>query len=187
MHMLRPTLLTLVVLLGCQAAQAEPKPKPQPKAVSSGSSTSSASIWKWRDAQGVLQISDRPPPSDVPDRDILQRPGKRQSVEAAASAATPAPAAAATADTELEARKKKLQQAEAAKAKEKEDQKSADAQKMATARAENCQRARNQLKGLQDGLRFSKVNEKGEREVLDDAGRANEIKRTQSIIDSDCK
>lgn len=182
MHMLRPTLLTLMILIGCPSVQAQPKPK----AVSSGTPGSTAQIWKWRDAQGTLQISDRPPPADVPDRDILQRPGKRLGAEAAASAAASAPAPAA-ADAELEARKQKLQQAEAAKAKEKEEQKAAAAQKLANAKAENCQRARNQLKGLQEGLRFGKINDKGEREILDDAGRAKEIQRTQDIVNSDCK
>ena len=30
--------------------------------------------WKWRDAQGRITVSDRPPPREVPERDILVRP-----------------------------------------------------------------------------------------------------------------
>ena len=33
-----------------------------------------AAQWKWRDAGGRIQYSDRPPFASVPDRDILQRP-----------------------------------------------------------------------------------------------------------------
>ena len=36
-------------------------------------------------------------------------------------------------------------------------------------------------------MRIARTNEKGEREVLDDAARASEVKRAQSIIDSDCQ
>ena len=37
-------------------------------------SSPAAAQWKWRDAQGRVQYSDRPPPTTVPDRDILTRP-----------------------------------------------------------------------------------------------------------------
>jgi hypothetical protein len=40
---------------------------------------------------------------------------------------------------------------------------------------------------LEAGLRISRTNATGEREVLDDAARASELKRVQSQIDNDCK
>jgi hypothetical protein len=36
-------------------------------------------------------------------------------------------------------------------------------------------------------LRISQTNAKGEREILDDAQRAAEVKRIEKIIASDCK
>ena len=30
--------------------------------------------WKWRDSRGQIHVSDIPPPREVPDRDVLQRP-----------------------------------------------------------------------------------------------------------------
>lgn len=142
--------------------------------------------WKWRDATGRVTASDMPPPREVPEKDILQRPaGVRAPVtppaaaSAAAAAASAAPAAK-PADKELEARKKAAEQQAQAKAK-------ADEQRLAAIRADNCQRARSHLATLESGQRMARVNEKGEREVIDDRTRANEMQRAREIIASDCR
>ncbi|MFM2448187.1 MAG: hypothetical protein RIS44_637 [Pseudomonadota bacterium] len=143
--------------------------------------------WKWKDANGSVQYSDSPPPSNVKEADILQRPNAARRASVPATSAAPAPAASAPAtsaapkvDKELEDRKKKQDELEAAKKKEIE-------QKNAAARKENCTQARNYMKSLEDGMRISRTTSTGEREILDDTGRAAEVKRTQAIIKSDCK
>jgi hypothetical protein len=143
--------------------------------------------WKWKDANGRVQYSDSPPPSSVRESDILQRPNAARRASLPATSATPAPAASAAptsaapkVDKELEERKKKQDELEAAKKKEAE-------QKNAALRKENCTQARNYMKSLEDGMRISRTTSTGEREILDDAGRAAEVKRTQAIINSDCK
>jgi len=40
---------------------------------------------------------------------------------------------------------------------------------------------------LNDGIRIARTNANGEREILDDKGRAAEMQRTQEIIDSSCR
>ena len=40
---------------------------------------------------------------------------------------------------------------------------------------------------LDSGMRMARTNDKGEREVLDDAQRADELKRVNAIIASECK
>ncbi len=40
---------------------------------------------------------------------------------------------------------------------------------------------------LQDGVRINRLNDKGERIILDDAQRAEEMRRTQGVIDSECR
>ena len=150
---------------------------------------SAASQWKWKDAEGRLQYSDRPPPSSVAEGDILERPRgvKAKPVAAAPDTGAPLAKAAASApslkakDPELEARKRKADE-EAAKAKAKAEE---DPKKV-QARQESCQRARNYEKSLNDGMRISRTNAKGEREVLDDAGRASELARTKDIIANSC-
>lgn len=155
--------------------------------------------WQWIEKDGRKTFSDRPPPADIQDKDILKRPqgasrlsstlptsptAETASVAAVKPASAPASKASAPKlsgkDAELEAKKKKAEDDEAAK-------KKADEEKLAKARAENCERAKSGLATLQSGVRMASVNAKGEREVYDDAKRQSETKRTQEIIDSSCK
>jgi len=150
-----------------------------------------ATQWKWRDAEGRVQYSDRPPPSSVAEGDILDRPRGTKARAAATTAASasgadmakasgPKPGVKAT-DPQLEAKKRKAEE-DAAKAKAKADE---DPKKV-QARADTCQRARGYEKSLNEGMRISRTNAKGEREVLDDAGRASELTRTKEIIANSC-
>ena len=143
-------------------------------------------LWKWRDASGQMHISDTPPPPGTPAKNILS--GPPGGVAPAPMLTTPAPAAAANAstpagDSVLEKRKKLADQEKADKVKA--DRADLEA-KNAAIRKDNCARAQSTLKPLQDGERVARVNDKGEREVLDDAGRAAEIKRVQDAIASNC-
>ena len=159
---------------------------------------SAAAQWQWIDKDGRKVFSDRPPTSDIKDKDILKQPSSRARASANAGAtdradagATAVPVAAAPAaksnvpklsgkDTELEAKKKKLAQEEAAKKKE-------DEEKVAQGLADNCARAKKGLASFQSGVRIATVNARGEREFMDDNARATESTRLQSIVDSDCK
>ena len=142
--------------------------------------------WKWRDANGRVTVSDRPPPRDVADKDILQRPAAPRpalvsvAASAAASAASATAAASAPVDKELEARRRAAEQERLAKSKAEDD-------KIAAQRADNCKRARASLAGLETGQRMTRYNEKGEREVLDDNARASETRRAREAILSECK
>jgi hypothetical protein len=141
--------------------------------------------WKWRDASGAIQYSDRPPPAGTPEQSILSKPlaartASRTPEPASAASAPPAPAAAKASDPELEARRKKAEDDKAAKQK-------ADEEKLTKQKAENCQRAQAYQRSLQDGQRIMRTNSKGEREVLDDKARADEAQRAQEAIQSNCK
>ena len=65
--------------------------------------------------------------------------------------------------------------------------KKADDERLAQTKLDNCSRANAQMKALQDGQRMSRINAQGQREFLDDKGRAEEIQRTQQVISTDCK
>jgi hypothetical protein len=142
--------------------------------------------WQWIDKDGRKVFSDRAPPAEVLEKNILKRPGAR------AAAATPADAVSASApqqaasapklsgvDKELLEKKKKAEEAEAAKRK-------ADEEKTAKAKVENCARAKQAKASFDSGVRIARTNDKGEREVMDDAARAAEVKRIQAVIDADC-
>jgi len=153
--------------------------------------------YQWVDKDGRRVFSDRPPPADVPAKNVLTQPKGARAPQATAAvgpsasasepasaagaaAARPAASAAAGVDKALEEKKKQNEAAEAARKKAEED-------RLAAARAENCKRARSAKATLESGMRMARVNDKGEREVLDDAQRATELQRVNAIIASDCK
>lgn len=152
--------------------------------LAAGLSQPAAAQWKWRDKNGQITVSDLPPPRDVPAKDVLSRPdpaaAARPAPVAASAASAPPVAAKPPVDKDLQARKQAAEQEQAAKAKAESDR--IDGQK-----AENCKRARAHLAALDGGQRIARYNEKGEREVLDDKGRAEETKRARDVIASDCR
>ncbi|MBG6078340.1 type IV secretory pathway VirB10-like protein [Rubrivivax gelatinosus] len=135
--------------------------------------------WIWRDRNGQITASDLPPPREVADKDILQRPSNARRVPPPPAAAASAASAPAKTEPELEQRRRAAEQEQQSKAK-------AEQERVAQQRADNCRRARSQLAGLQSGQRIARLNEKGEREILDDRGRAEESRRAEGIIASDC-
>ncbi|MES2186961.1 MAG: DUF4124 domain-containing protein [Pseudomonadota bacterium] len=162
--------------------------------------------WQWVDKDGHKVFSDRPPPVDVPERNILRQPGGRPLPAPATGASAPvvvtapagapgAPGAAAAGartaagpalpkpsgkDAELDARKKEAEAAEAAKQK-------AEEARQAAALADSCQRARQSQATLDSGIRIAQVNAQGERIIMDDSARAAEAQRIQATIQSDCR
>jgi len=148
--------------------------------------------WQWLDHNGRKVFSDRAPPPEIPSHRIVKRPAgmeaptePRYGVPSAIEAVEPKVAAAASTalngvDKELEAKKKKLLEAEQAKRK-------AEETKIAQAQAENCKRAKDAKATYDSGVRISRTNAAGEREVLDDAARAAEVRRLAEVMASDCK
>jgi hypothetical protein len=164
-------LLTLVVWMGATPAHAQ---------------------WKWRDKNGQVTASDLPPPRDVPEKDILQRPTVARPV-ARPAAAAPASAASAAApvaqsaapkggglEAEVEKRRKAAEAESQAKGK-------AEEERAASQRRENCGRARNHLATMESGQRVARMNDRGEREILDDRQRSEEIRRARAVIETDCR
>jgi hypothetical protein len=155
--------------------------------------------WQWLDKEGRKVFSDRAPPPSVPDKSILKRPNVPRVLAPvsnegdAGSTARGAPASIATpaqpvssapkisgVDKDLAEKKKKAEQEEAAKHRAEED-------RVAKLKADNCVRAKQAKANFDSGARLSRVNKEGEREILDDATRAAEAQRIQTIIDADCK
>ncbi len=147
--------------------------------------------WQWIDKDGRKVFSDRAPPADILDKNILKRPAGRApsappaeenagSAEAAAPALPASGSKVATIDKELEAKKKQAADVEVAKRK-------ADEERVTKAKVENCARAKQAKTSFDSGVRISRTNAAGEREIMDDAARAAEAKRIQGIINTDCK
>ncbi|TAN12816.1 MAG: DUF4124 domain-containing protein [Burkholderiaceae bacterium] len=147
--------------------------------------------YHWIDNEGHPVFSDQAPPASIPEKSIISGPGVQKSGSIASSVpanpSTPqnrvgaAPVKAPTGtDAALQERVDQAKQAEEAKKKQQEA-------KVAAARADNCKRAQNAKATLNSGMRMARLNDKGERIILDDSQRAAELKRTDAIIASDCK
>lgn len=153
-------------------------------------SSAASAQWQWVDNDGKKVFSDRAPPADVPEKSILKRPGSKEPTgNLAAGTATQTNLAASApgvtapkisgVDKELLEKKKKAEEAEAAKRK-------AEKERVQIAKVENCARAKQIKANLSSATRLFQMNEKGERVLVDDATRAAELKRAQSVIDTDC-
>ena len=147
--------------------------------------------WQWIDKDGRKVYSDRPPPAEVSEQNILKQPHRRAPAQAPAAQASSAPASAPAAapakapapsgkDKALEKKKAEAEAQEAAKAQAEEEQRAAT-------RADNCQRARNMRTAYASGQRISQTNAQGERVPVDDAMRAAELQRLDGIIANNCQ
>ena len=150
----------------------------------------SAQMYKWVDANGKVQYSDKPPPGNIK-TEKLRAPPPAPSVPAASVSApgaakdgTPGDAAKAgpktAAEQEQAFRKRQL---ESAKSQE------ADAKKQAQAsdKAEHCRRATAAVNALQLGGRQQRIDSKGERVFLDEQQIAQELSKAQQEAAAACK
>ena len=152
--------------------------------------------WQWMDKDGRKVFSDRAPPPEIQEKNILKRPGGKLSptvkpatqdtaanIEPATSTSPSLPASSVKGvgiDKELETKKKQAADAEAAKRK-------AEEEKIVKAKIENCARAKQAKVELDAGIRISRMNSAGEREVMDETARSAESKRIQVIMATECQ
>ena len=143
-----------------------------------------AAQWKWKDSRGQVVVSDTPPPRDIPEANVLQKPSavvQRSAAQLTPTASAPAAETVAKAkvDPELEARRKKTET-------EQSERMKAEEQKIAAQRADNCKRARTYVETLDSGIRLTRRNDQGEQEYLDDQQRAAEMQRARRAVSTDC-
>ena len=136
--------------------------------------------YKWTDAEGKVHYSDQPPPPNVkqPIKVKPRAPTAPTAVPEAAGTPVAAPKSVAEQDAEFNRRRVEAAEREAAEKK---------AANEAAEKKKNCEQARIQLAGLQNGGRMTSFDEKGERTYLSDADVAQEIVRAQKAADSWCK
>jgi len=137
--------------------------------------------WKWKDADGRVQYSDRPPPPNVADKDILQRPSNVTRIAATpmatgASGAASAASAPGRPASEASSRDKIERERKAQEDKARND-----------AMAENCREAQNQMRLLESGVRLRAGTPGGESQPMTDAMRADRTRQMQAVITANCK
>jgi flagellar biosynthesis GTPase FlhF len=142
--------------------------------------------YSWIDEKGTRVFSDRPPPPNTPASRILKAPRTLQLPAPAAAAAPSAsavaadskPAAAPTlAERDADFKKRAAERAE-------NERKAQDEAERKVQEAENCKAARQMAAQVRSGMRMAHINDKGEREVLGDAERAQQLQRAERVLAS---
>lgn len=137
-----------------------------------------AETYQWKDSNGRTVISDTPQPGAGKAARVIGGPMPSVSTEKPADKTAEAPKTTAEKDLEF----KKRQQ----EAREKAD-KDAKEQKAAADKQENCERARRNLAALESRQPMATLDEKGERKVMDDSLRQQEMERARQFMAESCK
>ncbi len=143
-------------------------------------------VYSWKDKDGRIHYSDVPPPEGATKTlSGPSRPPTAVTTEPAEADAASAPPAVqkgprTAADQELEFRQRRAAEAEAQAKAEKEKSEAA-------AQEKKCNQARAHLAALESGQRVSRLNDKGEREYLDDKTRETEGRDLRGQIEKMCR
>jgi len=140
----------------------------------------SAQQYKWVDKDGRTQYGDFPP-AGVKATPLRAPAGPAAPPPPAPGAKAGAKSGAPLSPAEQEAAFRKRQE-EGQKAAEK----SAQAQRDAAAKKENCMRAQAQLRTIESGQRMTTTDRNGERVYLDDAQIASEAVKAREAIKASC-
>lgn len=164
-------------------------------------STCAMAQWQWVDKDGRRVFSDRPPPTDIADKNIISRPkGYSTLADTKPSSTASAPQDQANSNTdakvkadlapsgkpadkgkdkELEAKKAAAEKAEANKKREQEAKNQA-------IKEDNCSRARKAQAMFANGYPIRMPNDQGQMVPMTDAQRAEESQRANEAIATNC-
>ncbi len=130
-----------------------------------------AQMYQWKDAEGRVHYSDRPPTGNIPSRTLK---------EPSSLTGDPGNARKGLATQNMDFRKRQGEKDSAEGKAEKEKQDTEEKNR-------NCEQARTHMRNLDSGQRMVATDDKGQQVVLDDAGRAREKETAQKAIDAWCK
>jgi FKBP-type peptidyl-prolyl cis-trans isomerase len=156
-------------------------------ALTAVSGLSQAEIYKWKDKDGKVRYSDTPPPSNVKQEAIA---GKKKSVaptgKAPLAPAAAVPTAATPKNSEPPANPEDLAAEQRRNNAEVEKNNKLEKEAEAKRKAENCSAAKANMETYTQGGRVYKMNEKGEREYLDDEDFKAGREKAQQEINENC-
>jgi len=136
-----------------------------------------AQLYKWVDANGRVQYSDRKPPDARQQTQEVRSTVSSIGSQPIGAGTSSGPKSAAELDKDFQ--KRRQEQADA-------QQKQQQAATQTKQKAENCQAARENLAALKSGQRIARFTATGEKIYLDDSGRAAEITRNQQLVQANC-
>ncbi|WP_319238668.1 DUF4124 domain-containing protein [uncultured Propionivibrio sp.] len=130
----------------------------------------SAQIYRWKDENGRIVFSDKPPEGRVRQQEKLDTPLSSASGGAQKNLA----------EQEISFQKRQKEARERAEKTDKEEAAQAEKQ-------EYCTSLRRQLMALESGERIVRRDENGERQFLEDAQREQEIAKVRQAMQNTCQ
>ena len=154
------------------------------------SGLSQAEVYKWKDKDGTTKYSDTPPPSNVKQESIK---GKKKSAVPTGNAPlsvvdspTTNPKAATPKDIEPPKNAEDLAAEQRRRNAETDKNNKQEKEAEAKLKAENCSAAKANMQTYTQGGRVYKMNEKGEREYLDESAFKVGREKAQQEINDNC-
>ena len=143
-----------------------------------------AQTYQWKNSQGQTVISDTPPPGNAKSARTVgaNQPLQRGELDSSKPSDAQEKAAAPKSTAEKDMDFKKRQQETKEKA-----EKEAKEQAAARDKQENCDRARRNLAALEANQPMATLDEKGERIVMDNSQREQEMERARRFMAESCK
>lgn len=141
-------------------------------ALSAAASPDAHAQWKWRDDQGRVHYSDRPPPTSVP----ASRVQRSELAPAVAGAPAASPASAASS----------AERAGQMRRRDEERGKAEQLARQAAALAEACEGMRGEARTLESGIRVARVDARGERQLMTDEERAARLEAIRRDLQAHC-
>lgn len=152
-----------------------------------------AQMYKWTDANGKVQYSDKPPPAGAQATPLKNRSSSvtappeasptgvkgMEKIDAKTSATVKSTKPLTTAEQEQAFRKRKLDDEEGQK-------KSQEKLALETKKQENCANSKGNLITMESGTRQARVDAKGERYFLDDAQIQAEVAKARQQVNTFC-
>lgn len=137
-----------------------------------GASPAQADLYKWTDSQGQVHYTDQPPAKEQSQRIGRSTDPEREQEARSARQELADKVSQSQRQRQLEQEARAKRQAEL----DKEQQK-----------ADNCSKARERLSLLQQNNRISRLNDQGQRYILDEAQRQAAITEARQQADKLCK
>ncbi len=154
------------------------------------SGLSQAEIYKWKDKDGRVRYSDTPPPSNVKQEAIM---GKKKPAEptgreplAPVDKASTTPVAEIPKNSEPPVNPEDLAAEKRQQAAEAEKNNKQEKEAEAKRKAENCSAAKANMETYTQGGRVYKMNEKGERQYMDESDFKAGKEQAQQEINENC-
>ena len=154
-------------------------------------SLSQAEVYKWKDKDGTIKYSDTPPPSNIKQESMTGKKKVAAPTGKAPLAPVDNPATAAVPAVmpkDVEPPKNPEDAAAEQRQRNAESEKNNKREKEAEAKrkTENCSAAKANMQSYTQGGRVYKMNEKGEREYLDESGFKAGREKAQQEINENC-